>query len=181
MRPWLTWTIGAGALMAAWLVALATPSQDDVESPFAVRLELGQAAAGRNLEVTVIDVRMAREVAAGAWSAEGTWLVVDLDAQAVVAEDDALLTAATLEVGGTTYRASERPASLLGAALSVGIPRTGGLAFELPGDPPTGTATLSLGLDADTRLDSLLELPIALDAVPRVARADLVPTGWAAP
>lgn len=181
MNRWVTAAVGAVMVVAAWGVALVTPSDDDVVGPFSVQLALGEHAAGRNLGVTLEHVRRAASVSTDTWSAEGNWVVVDLSAEAIVDEFGASLRLATLTVGDTTYQASERPASFFEQSLAVGIPRSGSLAFELPEKLPAGHAVLTLALNTDTRLDSAFTYDFDLAAVAVEPEAQLLETGWGAP
>ncbi|QEW04417.1 DUF4352 domain-containing protein [Microbacterium lushaniae] len=181
MRRWLAWPMGAALLFGAWLVAQVTPTEDADEAPFVVPAVLGEEARGRSLTVTVTDVRLAEHVSAGGWAAEGVWLVVDLDAAATQEEDRTYLGGASLVIGGRTYRASERPASLFQQPLLVGIPRAGSLAFELPPGAVDEPALLHLSGDWETRLDSLIELPLDLAALDLTESSELAETGWARP
>ena len=178
MNRWATWGVGAALVAAAWGVALVTPAEDAEEAPFPVTVEVGERGVGRNVAVTVTDVRRAETVTAGEWSAHGNWLVVDLEAEAVVSEFGALLALATIEVDGRTFRASERPESMLRGPLSVGIPRSGSIAFELPDDVAGGAGELRMGQMTDERLDSVIVVPVDLDAYPVESEADLRPSGW---
>ncbi len=173
-----TWGIGAALVAAAWGVAVITPAEDAEEAPFPVAVEVGDRGVGRNVAITVTDVHRAESISAGEWSAEGNWVVVDLEAEAVVSEFGALLALATLEVDGRTFRASERPESLLRGSLSVGIPQSGSLAFELPDGVTGGSGMLRLGVAPDPRLDSVITLAIDLDDVPVERAAELQPTEW---
>ena len=177
MKSWLQWTIGAGLVVAAWGVAALTPPEEAREAPFPVRAVIGEPASGRNIETTIADVRRADRVTAGAWSADGNWVVVDLTVEAVMTEP-ASLALATLTIGDRVFSASERPKSLAQSALAVGIPLSGSLAFELPTDADQGEGTLSLALHGDSRLDSVIELPIDLGALPHPPSIELEPTGW---
>jgi hypothetical protein len=181
MNRWATWGLGAALVAAAWGVALITPAEDAEEAPFPVVVEIGDRGVGRNIAVTVTDVGRAGAVTAGEWSAEGNWLVVDLEAEAVLSEFGALLAHATLELDGRSFRASERPESLLRAALAVGIPRSGSLAFELPAETRGGAGELRLGVSTDERLDSVIVVPVDLEEIAVEPEADLQPTGWSAP
>jgi hypothetical protein len=178
MNRWATWGIGAALVAAAWGVALVTPAEDAEEAPFPVTVALGERGAGRNVAVTVTDVRRAEAVTAGDWSARGNWLVVDLEAEAVLSEFGALLALATIDLDGRTFRASERPESMLRGPLSVGIPRTGSIAFELPEDVGGGAGELRLGETTDERLDSVIVVPVNLDEYPVESEAELQPSGW---
>jgi hypothetical protein len=179
-RRGATWAVGAALVAAAWGVAAITPPDGAEESPFVVSAEVGERATGRNIAVTVHDVTRSESVRSGDWSADGNWIVVDLDAEAVVSEFGALLELATLEVNGRTFGASERPDSLLRAPLAVGVPVSGSLAFELPADVDGGAAVLSLGETADPRLDSVVEIDLVLDALVVEDAVELVPVEFAA-
>lgn len=181
MRPWAVWTVGAGILVLAWGVVQITPDEDAAVEPFRVPAAVGETAAARAFDVAVSDPRVGDRAVAGAWAADGTWLVVDITATARIDEEGALLSHAELVVDGVAYRASERPDSFFRSPLAVGIPRSGSLAFELPRDVAARTGTLALGLSDETRLDSMVEVPIDLSALPREAEVQLIATGWAAP
>jgi hypothetical protein len=178
MKPWVGVTAGAALVAAAWGVAAITPADDAFESPFPITAEIGERAVGRDLAMTVTGVRRTETVRAGDWSADGNWVIVDLDAEAVVSEYGNLLSLATLDVDGRTFGASERPDSLSRTPLAVGIPRSGSLAFELPDDVTGGTAVLRVGVDSDPRLDSVIMVEIDLDAGAIESEAELVPTDW---
>lgn len=179
-RRGATWAVGAALVAAAWGVAAITPPDGAEESPFVVPAEVGERAAGRNIAVTVHGVTRTESVRSGDWSADGNWVVVDLDAEAVLSEYGALLELATLEVDGRTFGASERPDSLLRAPLSVGVPVSGGLAFELPADVEGGAAVLTLGEAADPRLDSVVEIDLVLDDLAVEDEVELTPVAFAA-
>ncbi|WP_285137373.1 hypothetical protein [Microbacterium sp. lyk4-40-TSB-66] len=181
MRPWAVWAIGAALVALAWGVVQITPSDDAATEPFAVPVAVGETALARAFEVSVTDPRLGTRATAGSWSAEGTWLVVDVTATARYDEMNALLLHAELMVDGVAYRASERPASIFRQPLAVGVPRSGSLAFELPAAAVDRTGSLTLGLSDDTRLDSLVEVPIDLGSLTRQADVELTPTGWATP
>jgi hypothetical protein len=177
----MPWAIGTVLVAAAWGVAAITPAESAYESPFPLVVEIGEQGVGRNIAVTATDVHRASRVTAGEWSADGNWVVVDLDAAAVVSEFASSLSLATLEADGRTFRASERPDSLLSAGLSVGVPRSGGLAFELPADITDGSAILRLALDTDTRLDSVVVVELDLGEIPLEDAVELPPTEWSTP
>lgn len=178
---WIAAGVGAALVTAAWFVALVTPTEDDAVIPFTVQMQPGEEASGRNLAVTLDEVRRAESVTAGDWSAEGNWVIVDLEAKAIQEEFGSSLVLATLWIDGVTYQASERPKSLFERPLAVGVAKTGSLAFELPESVDGGSAVLSLGMRSDTRLDSLLEYSFDLGAVDVTSDGDLIPTDWSAP
>ncbi|WP_404429288.1 hypothetical protein LG299_08760 [Microbacterium lacus] len=170
--------IATGLLALAWLVALVTPSESAHEAPFPVAAANGDEGVGRNLAVRVDEVRKAESVLEDGWTAEGNWLVVDLEAAAVVEEFGVSLTLATFTVDGRTYRASERPRSFLQAGLFAGIPQTGSLAFELADDVVAGTGVLRFAVNADARLDSVIEVTVDLAELETEASVELRPAEW---
>lgn len=180
----LPWVVAAALLASAWgLNALTLP--DDAElAPFVTAAAVGEPAAARNLEVTVTDVRAARSVTdADGWQSGGAWVVVDLDAAAVVAQDGTTLRLAELVIGARTFRATDRGSTFLGEPLVPGLARSGTLAFELPAEALTGTATLRLGAPSAARddgaLDGIIELTIDLDDLPVQAETTIAESGWA--
>jgi hypothetical protein len=181
MRPWAVWTIGAALVALAWGVVQITPGEDAAVEPFVVPAAVGETAEARAFEVSVTDPRLGTRATDGSWSSEGTWLIVDVTVTARNDEQDALLLHAELTVDGVAYRASERPTSIYQQRVAVGIPRSGSLAFELPADVADRTGSLTLGLSVETRLDSLVEVPIDLGALTREPQVELTRTGWTTP
>ena len=177
---WLAAGAAALLLVASWLVAFVTPTDAERDAPFVTSMTIGEPATGRNLSATVEAVRLAQAVHTNKWEADGetTWVVVDLSAEAVHDDVRASLLGMTLRVGDRTYRASERPESLLKRGLSTGIPTSGVLAFELPEAAATGHGVLDLSLAEDTRLDSVLRLDIDLAALDIESDIELAPTAW---
>ena len=168
---------GAGLvviLVIAGFVAHSTPSIAEKQAPIAVRGELGEPVAGRNILATVDAVRVARSVeASNGWAGgtAGVWVVVDASVEARVDGLDPTLGYARLRVGETTFSASTRPGdgSIAERGMTVGIVWTGPLMFELPLDvvssPAAANAELQLALDSDPRVDSLLVIPVDLRAL----------------
>lgn len=188
MRRRFAWPLGVALVVAAWFVSGATPDGEErITDPFPVAAEIGRTAEGRNLAVTVHEATLADRVTSGGWHAEGTWLVIELDAWTTRTEAPGSLGAAFLVAGDRTFRASERPgaydpsASLLRAGLHLGVPQSGSLAFELPADAADGEATLRLGLSEQLAGDSVIEVAIDLAAVPHAAEVELPVTEWATP
>lgn len=180
MRRAAGWIAGIALVAAAAAVGGLELDESQTQAPFEVRAAVGERAEGRDIAVTVADVRAADHVSDGrGWEADGTWVVVDLEVEAVRSERGALLGLAMLDLGDRRIEASERPESLLDTSLAVGLPRSGSLAFELPPGARTGTATLRIGRSAEVRLDSLIALEMDLDALEAVAETELLPTGWA--
>lgn len=168
---------GAGLvviLVIAGVIAHTTPSVAEKQAPIAVHGVLGETVSGRNILATVDEVRVARSVeAANGWAGgtTGVWVVVDASVEARVDDRDATLGYARLRVGDTTFSASTRPGdgTIAAKGMSVGIAWTGPLMFELPLDVVTSAAgadaELQLGLDADPRVDSLIVIPVDLNAL----------------
>jgi len=168
---------GAGLvviLMIAGVVSHTTPSVAEKQGPIVVDGELGEPAAGRNILATVDAVRIARTVeASNGWAGgtSGVWVVVDASVEARVDDLDPTLGHARLRVGDTTFSASTRPgdATIAATGLSIGIAWTGPLMFELPLDVVESAAgadaELQLAVDSDTRVDSMIVIPVDLNAL----------------
>jgi len=177
-RPTLNWrhvANGAGLvviLVIAGVVAHTTPNDEQQQAPLPVRGQVGETLSGRNIAATVDAVRVAESVeASNGWAGPtaGVWVVVDASVEANVTES--IFGYARLKVGDVTYSASTRPdrATIAATGLSVGIPWTGPLMFELPRPLVSGdasrTAELQLAVDADPRADSMLVMPVDLSAI----------------
>ena len=187
--PWRTagaWVLALALVAGAGVLTAIKPGDQAVDVPFPVDAAVGVEGTARNIAVTVHDVRFASRVTghpSGArmgtdWSADGTWLVIDLDAAAVVDEQSATLQFATLEVGGTTYSASERMTSLLKEQLVPGLPKTGAIAFELPASVHRGPGVLFFGLRPDNRLDSIVQVPVDLSRVGSASSVEIPAPAW---
>ena len=177
-RPTLNWrhvANGAGLvviLVIAGIVAHTTPNDEQQQAPLPVRGQVGETLSGRNIAATVDAVRVAESVeASNGWAGPtaGVWVVVDASVEANVTES--IFGYARLKVGDVTYSASTRPdrATIAATGLSVGIPWTGPLMFELPrllvSSDASRTAELQLAVDADPRADSMLVMPVDLSAI----------------
>jgi hypothetical protein len=184
-----TWLATIVLLCAAGVVSAITPAEDAEVAPFIATGEIGEPVTGRDLVATVTDVRTATAVAGAAewsgdepWTSEGNWLVVDVDAASVTGPRVMYLTGAvTLDnavfvLDGREYRATERTASMLDVRLNPGVPRHGSLAFELP--ELSGTGVLQLSTSTDTRMDSVLEIPIDLGALTPLAETEIIEAEW---
>lgn len=181
IAPWL---LTLALLAAAWAVVKVTLPDDAAQAPFVTAAELGEPATARNLAVTITDVHAARRVTdAAGWTAEGTWLVVDLEASSVVSQDAAHLTVANLIIGDRTFTATDRGTTFARQSLVTGVPRAGSLAFDLPEDALSGEAVLQLAVPSgalgDVPLDGMIEMRIDLDDIPVEAEVELLENGWA--
>lgn len=181
MKRALSWLAGLALIALAAAVGHVALSDDEQQAPFVVPAALGERADARTFAVTVRDVRLADEVRdAEGWSASGNWLVVHLDAEVLDRETASILSLTEVDLGDRAIAASERPASLQSFPLDVGLERAGSLAFELPADATAGTATLRIARSLDDRLDSVVELPVELDALERATTLELEETRWTA-
>ncbi|WP_413317659.1 hypothetical protein AA0Z99_11985 [Agrococcus sp. 1P02AA] len=181
MRRALAWLVGLAMIATAALIGTLTLDEAETAQPFVVDAAVGERAEARLFAATVHGVRATEQevIDASGWRAEGTWVVVDLDVEAMQTEVASLLSLAELDLGDRVISASERPESLRSASLRLGIPQSGSLAFELPQGALTGDATLRLGRSLETRVDTIVELRIDLDAVDRSPSIELQETGWA--
>lgn len=177
------WIGGIALVAAAWGVTVLTPGSLFVQQPFPVSATVDQPADGRKFRVTVREVRGAAQVShARGWAAEGNWLLVTFDAQALRDEEGAYLGRVQLRVAGRTYAPSERPG---GASNPVGqlpleLPIRSTAAFELPDDVLDQPAVVEFGLDSsDECLDSVIRHDVDLTGVAFEGSAEIRDRGWA--
>ncbi|PRA80296.1 hypothetical protein [Microbacterium sp. MYb66] len=180
----LVWLATAALLACAWGVSKATLPDEAPNAPFSTVAQIGEEAATRNLIATVTDVHLANRITdAKGWSADGTWLVVDLEAASGVTQDLSTLSLAELTIGERTFSATDRGTTFAAQRLVTGVPRAGSLAFELPDDVTGDRATLRLGVPgaglSEVRRDAVIDLPIDLDALPVETEVLLNENGWA--
>lgn len=178
----LPWVVTLALLTGAWLVMQVTPAAEDAPArAFVVHAELGDHAEGRNIAATVREARIARAVASeSGFRAEGTWLVVDLDVEAVRRQYGTLL-AAKLRVGDATYTSTERGDTgwlIDKEQLVTGIPKRGSLAFALPAEKATEKAVLELTDSQFSVYDSVIALDLDLSALTVVTEATIAPVEW---
>ena len=174
------WALSLALVVAAWGLTQVQQPEDAPYESFVSRSTVGAPAATRNLAVTVTRVRAAHAVSDGkGWHADGTWLVVDLDAAAVEDQFGALLATADLHLGDRIYSATERGDTAKGMVLITGVPRHGSIAFEVPEGSLEGAATLEFASDYSTTADGVIQVDVDLDDVPLQNEAELDPMGWA--
>lgn len=169
----MSWLLSGVVLVGAWFVVADTPTRDQIWAPFDVKVSPGQWGEGRNIAARVVDATFSDHVESTDWAASGNWLVVQIEASAVV-EAPAGLSYVELSVDGVAYGATNRASSGFESPLLVGVPLAGSVAFELPADVPAVVAELRLGLNPDERLDSVVVVPIDLATTPRVRTTTLV-------
>lgn len=178
----LPWVLTVALLVCAWFVAQATPTGDEAQArAFIVRTTVGEPAEGRNIAATVHDARIARAISSeDGFRAEGTWVVVDLDAQAVRQQYGASLVA-KLRIGDATYASTERGESFWlidRTQLAPGIPKSGTVAFQIPDDLLTETAVLELADSQFTAYDSIIAVELDLPSLTVVNEAEIAPADW---
>lgn len=179
LRTTGVWALSTALVIAAWgLVQFQQPDDAPYDS-FVSTTAVGKRGVARNLAVTVTDVRAGRAIVdSGSWRADGTWLVVDLDAATVEDQFGAALYVANLHLGDRTYSATERGETAAGMTLITGVPRHGSIAFELPEGALKGTATLEFAPTLSTQSDGVVEVTVDLDDVALQSTVVLDPTGW---
>lgn len=181
MNRWAVWGVGVALLTGAWIIVQLTPDDDVAEAPFVVSSEIGRPADARTFTVTVTDAHVADRVVSGGWHAEGTWLVVDVEAFARHSDVNVRLGGVEFVADGLTFRASERPENSFRSGLAVDIPRAGSFSFELPASVGESQGVLRISQDSETRLDSVVEIPIDLSVLVRTPEVELAPDRWAGP
>lgn len=178
MKPWVVWAVGVTLLVVAWGVTKVTPGAELTEASFVTPATIGERALGSELALTIDEVVIASTVSdARGWTAEGQWLIVDLQMSAQTTEEVTSLSTAILTVDGKMYQASERPQSLFLESLGADIVTTGSVAFELPAGADSQAATLRFAPKAgDVRLDSVIELSFDLGDLSHERSRELRPT-----
>lgn len=180
----LIWVATAALIACAWMVSKITLPDDAPDAPFPVIARIGEPASTRSLVATVTDVRLAERVTdAKGWSAEGTWLVVDLEAESVLTQELSTLAVTELVIGDRTFTATERGTTFRQQRLVTGVPRSGSLAFELPDDVGDDRATLRLAAPGaggtEVLRDGVIELPVDLGELSVEDEVLLAENGWA--
>lgn len=186
MKTVLTWLIAVVLLAGAWAVTLLAPSEDPGRDAFVTGVPIGERGVGRNIAATVTGVRAASTISSeSGWRADGDWLIIEVTAEARADQSTGILGTAVLRIGDRTFTASERgpdEMSIYRTQLVPGVPQTGSLLFELPRDALHGIATLRLSTGyAEPWGDSVLEIPIDLDAVESAGAVTVSDKGWAVP
>lgn len=162
--------VGLGVLALAFGVAFTTPSDAQVEAPFAATGSLGEQIVSRHLLATADDVALAREVDLDGWTGTtaGVWLVVDATLEGRVARTTV---DADVLIDGVRYASTSRTSTdtVDGRVVDPGFPVTGSILVELPADvrdlPGARSAVLRIGPGGDSRLDSVIELTLDLTAI----------------
>jgi hypothetical protein len=182
--------LGLVAVLAiGWGVAQTTPSEEMWQGPIAVRGDIGETLAGRNIEAVVSEVRVAETVvASNGWAGptSGVWVVIGASVAAVVEDRGVSLGTAQLVIGSTTYSASERPgdATIAREPLSTGIPVSGPLMIEIPrdlvGSEQATEALVQLAANNDPRTDSIIVVEVDLTSLPVLPSLETSEPVWGA-
>ncbi|QHC60498.1 hypothetical protein [Rathayibacter sp. VKM Ac-2760] len=179
--------IGIALLVAAAIVTVTAPTDDDVQSPLAVRGTLGETVQSRLVAVTVHDVALARELTFDGEldppsSTPGVWVVVDLTA--VCRMDACSFGRSELRLGERVFAPATLapPPSFVQQGASPGLPYRQSALFEVPLDAiESGEAELTVQPSTTRALESVavveLALPDSIDATAPAERARLVETG----
>ncbi|UJP10045.1 hypothetical protein L2X99_17090 [Microbacterium sp. KUDC0406] len=179
LRAAVPWTLSIAMVVAAWFLLQLQKPDDAVYDSFVTKTTVGEYAAARNLSATVTDVRAGRSVSDGKrWSAEGTWLVVGVDAATLQTEFASQLHG-ELRIGDRIYQATERGETGRNMSLITGVPRHGSLVFELPEGQVKGDATVVLSWQSDHTADGVIEVAVDLDDVPMQYEVTLDEIAWA--
>lgn len=185
MKTVAAWAIAAVLVIGAWMLTVLAPSDDAGRDAFVTPMTLGQPAEGRNIAATVIDVRTTDTItAADGWTADGTWVVVGLSAEAVSSQSTGYLRGANLLIDGRTFSATQRgpdEMTLLATQLVPGVATSGSLMFELPDDALHGEGRLRLSTSESPWGDTILELTIDLDALEHVDEIAVPDVEWTTP
>lgn len=181
----MAWIVAAALVAGAWAVTAFTPDDDAGADAFTLTASIGEHVGGRNIAVTVLSVRAAHGIESeSGWSADGTWVVVDMSAEAVVSQADGLLSTATLRLGERTFSATERgpdEMSLYRTPLVPGVPKSGSVAFEVPDDALAESGVLRLSTSSRPWGDTVIEVPVDLSRVDVAPVIEVADTGWTRP
>lgn len=181
VRSLLGWAGGLACVAAAWGVIAVTPGDEFADQPFVVQARLGEPAEGREMRITVLEAQKASHVEdEHGWSADGTWVLVEFEGEALTVEEDASLNRLQLRIGQRVYVPSDRPARAdPDGQLHVGVPETMTAAFEIAEEDAEKRAVLDLGfVRADERLDSAIRLDLDLSALDTVDGAEIPDRRW---
>ncbi|HEV7948716.1 MAG TPA: hypothetical protein VGP24_03010 [Glaciihabitans sp.] len=161
-------------LATAWVVKETAPGEEQWQAGMPVAGAIGDTLTGRNIEATVHEVRIAESVTASTgWAGPttGIWVVAEISVAAVVDDIGIGLGTAELAIGDVVYSASDRPAdgTIIGESMTTGLALTGPIMFEISTellDTADAThATLRFAQSSDSRLDSLIVVPVDLRAL----------------
>ena len=176
----------AALLVLASLAFMLAPSEERLQAPIEITVEMGETGTGRNIEATVHSVRVADVAKTDSfdpWTGEtnGVWLIVDATVSSGVKPT---LSRIWLTVDGVTYQASTRPKSesIDSKIVSPGVPLTGSVVFEVPLEVAQSSTPvrITFGAGSDARLDTVIVVPVHIDDLERERVAVMWErkTGW---
>ncbi len=166
-----TWVLAVGILVLAGIVVASEPSEQLQQGPFVVETAFGDRATGRNVEVTISDVRLADVVELDEFEGwrgetEGVWVVATVTASTRL---QARPLTGFLLIDDLEFRGSDRMDAdgLESWQLLPGIPTTGTVLFEIPRElaQSTVSARLLFGANPDWRLDSIIGTTVDLSSL----------------
>lgn len=179
------------AIFALYVLQKSLPTYGDITSPIAVSGRAGEKLAARNFELTVTQLRFARNIKLTAFGNErsygtsGIWAIVEAEA-AARNETVTLMSATWLGTDGLRYLASERisnaPALLGRQQLEPGLPQRVLMIFEFP-ESEMNKGTLLVARYPFQPLDNELHITMNSSTAPLIhdqvslerGRSD---TGW---
>lgn len=171
---------GIGLLVLTFGVAYSTPASELIEAPFGATGAEGDRIVSEYIVAKVHDVQLADEVRLGEWrgTTSGVWLVVDATIEARLERTGVHV---EVLVGGVTYRSTDRADSdtVDGRVIDPGFPVRGVILVELPSDvrdhAGATSAVVRIADSFDSRLASVVEVPVDLTKLQLHERAELVP------
>lgn len=175
------WVGGIAFVVAAWGVMAITPGDEFADQPFVLEARIGEPVEARQMRITVLEVQTASHVEnEHGWQAEGAWVLVTFEGEALGSEDGSSLSRLRLQIGDREYRPSERVGSRAhpDGELRIGVPETMTAAFEIDPDDADKRAVLDLGHLTDDRLDSAVRLDINLAAFDTMESATIPDRRW---
>ena len=164
------------AIFALYVLQKSLPTYGDITSPITVPGSISEKVTARNFELTVTQLRFARNIKLAAFGNErsfgtsGIWAIVEADA-AARNETVTLTSAAWLGAGGLRYLASERinnaPGLLGRQRLEPGLPQRVLMIFEFP-EGEMSKGTLLVARYPFQPLDNELHIAMESSAVPLI-------------
>ncbi|OBI76213.1 hypothetical protein [Mycobacterium sp. E740] len=164
-------------IAAAAVVWQNLPTPPDITGPFDVHGDAGQRTAGRDIAVTVTDVRVTPMV--NSVAPAGIWVVVDATVEAPISTE---LPRSDLIVGPNTYTPTDRFfLKTLRNDVSPGFEQRGSWVFDVaPALVAPGSSepvTLRVWTGFDEQLDSRLIIDIPRADIDRAQAVTLEPPG----
>jgi hypothetical protein len=179
MHRLVSGAVGLALVIAAGVVIAVEPPEEIRQAPIEILVGLGERGIGRNIDVTYLDVRLAKTVTADAYTpwigtTEGTWVVIDLEAATVLEPSGVhswLLIDGLLIEGST--RADQ--GGMEDNVVSPGMTVAGSILFEIPDDVLDATsARVVTSMSSDWRLDSSIAMTFDPSSLSPAATVSIV-------